>query len=288
MHTDRSNIQVRRFHRAPGKRQPSRIVPIFTGLSFAETKNRYIYTPHRHREYEVILVDRGTYRCTLNDTFLSLKPNEIVVVKPGDQHADDCEPALRYLAVTFQFDSEGPEDERPRLFGNQVTAQQQCLKLERREYAPILERLRKESEDPDAVAPLLQDALLLELFWRMVRALPGEAISDRFLSLSVEQGFPSQLMRMFRGNMRSAMSVDEMAERMHMSKRTLSQRCRRTLGTSPARAFLKCKMDEARYLLEQNALSVKETALYLGFADPYHFSKCFKKCFGMSPSEVAD
>jgi len=78
-----------------------------------------------------------------------------------------------------------------------------------------------------------------------------------------------------------------MAEKMKVSKRTLTQRCRRILGSSPARTFMKCKMDQAHYLLAHSSLSVKETALYLGFTDPYHFSKCFKKNFGVSPSRVS-
>jgi AraC-like DNA-binding protein len=38
----------------------------------------------------------------------------------------------------------------------------------------------------------------------------------------------------------------------------------------------------ALHLIRHNAL-IKETADYFGYADPYHFSKSFKRIHGLSP-----
>lgn len=41
----------------------------------------------------------------------------------------------------------------------------------------------------------------------------------------------------------------------------------------------------AEFLLESGGL-VKEAALRVGFADPYHFSRCFKSVHGVAPSDL--
>ena len=46
---------------------------------------------------------------------------------------------------------------------------------------------------------------------------------------------------------------------------------------------LQVKMERARVLLRTRRLSVAEVGAAVGIADPYYFSKCFKKVIGQSP-----
>ena len=46
-----------------------------------------------------------------------------------------------------------------------------------------------------------------------------------------------------------------------------------------------CRMAEAERILQSTAYSVREVALFCGFADEFYFSRVFRKHFGVSPSE---
>jgi AraC-like DNA-binding protein len=60
---------------------------------------------------------------------------------------------------------------------------------------------------------------------------------------------------------------------------------RRYQGLSPYQFLLHRKMAlAAEILMDPNAL-VKEAASHVGFADPYHFSRCFKKVHNVAPKE---
>jgi transcriptional regulator GlxA family with amidase domain len=131
----------------------------------------------------------------------------------------------------------------------------------------------------------VQDALLEEFFWRMVRALPTEAIDEQFLSFMAVSAFPIRLLRLFQTHIAEPLSVAEMARRMHMSQSALAHTCKAVLGAPPARLFLQCRMEYARKLLATSGLSVKQVAGRVGFDDPYHFSRTYKKIIGLSPSE---
>jgi AraC-like DNA-binding protein len=63
---------------------------------------------------------------------------------------------------------------------------------------------------------------------------------------------------------------------------------RRFQGTSPYQYLLRRKMIVAAELLVESGKLVKETAARVGFADPYHFSRCFKAVHGASPSHLRE
>jgi AraC-like DNA-binding protein len=63
---------------------------------------------------------------------------------------------------------------------------------------------------------------------------------------------------------------------------------RRFQGTSPYQYLLRRNMSQAaEYLVETGGL-VKEAAQRVGFADPYHFSRCFKAIHGVSPRQLRE
>jgi len=59
------------------------------------------------------------------------------------------------------------------------------------------------------------------------------------------------------------------------------------VGESPQQFHTRCRIDEARRLLNQDNLSISEIALRVGFHDPRYFSRVFKQVSGMPPSQYA-
>ncbi len=65
----------------------------------------------------------------------------------------------------------------------------------------------------------------------------------------------------------------------------LSRLFRRYQGLSPYQFLLHRKMALAAELLMDPATLVKEVAAQVGFADPYHFSRCFKQVHRVAPQD---
>ena len=57
-------------------------------------------------------------------------------------------------------------------------------------------------------------------------------------------------------------------------------------GMTPVAYFLNEKLCLARELLRNTGNSVKEVAAAVGYEDPFYFSRCFKRRFGVSPREI--
>lgn len=79
-------------------------------------------------------------------------------------------------------------------------------------------------------------------------------------------------------------SVDFLAEATFMSPRTLQRRLAEN-GTSFRDVIASARFSKATRLLEDRSAKIIDVALELGFEDPSHFSRAFRKIAGQSPRE---
>lgn len=80
-------------------------------------------------------------------------------------------------------------------------------------------------------------------------------------------------------------SVDEFAGMMNFGRTVFYRKVRGVTGYSPNEYIRIMRMKKAAELLKENKHSVSEVAYLVGISDPFYFSKCFKKQFGISPTD---
>jgi methylphosphotriester-DNA--protein-cysteine methyltransferase len=71
-----------------------------------------------------------------------------------------------------------------------------------------------------------------------------------------------------------------------ISERTLLAKMRTGQGLSPKIFIRKLRMKHAKQLLAQQTMSITEVATTVGIPDVSYFGKCFRREFGVSPSEM--
>jgi AraC-like DNA-binding protein len=81
----------------------------------------------------------------------------------------------------------------------------------------------------------------------------------------------------------SIASIGEAAQRCHVSPEYFSRLFRKFTGTTAERHLLTLRINHAARLLQQAGPTIKEISVGVGFHDPYHFSRAFKKVHGVSP-----
>ena len=260
--------------------------PILASAGIAEPRRRYVYTRHQHDGYEVIYVDRGKYECLHNELRLSLPKDTILVIKPGDWHQDFLQPPLRYFTVKFHLASTTASPQAAGLFEDGVRTASQHFKADRRIFLPIIKSIQAESRRGDAFASEIQDALVLEFFWRLVRALAKAGVSKSLLGMTEGPQLTGDLLQLLQANISGRMTVTEMAAKMSMSESSLAHKCKRVFGMGPGKAFLMCKMEHALHLVRHTSMPIKEISSLLSFSSPYHFSATFKRFFGAAPANL--
>ncbi|MBX2830004.1 MAG: GlxA family transcriptional regulator [Rhodospirillales bacterium] len=81
-------------------------------------------------------------------------------------------------------------------------------------------------------------------------------------------------------------SRDEMARFARLSSRQLDRLFVQHLGKSFLETYRLVRLDHAKKLLTQSALSISEIAFATGFSNSSHFSRSFKDAFGVIPSKA--
>ncbi|MFA6962245.1 MAG: AraC family transcriptional regulator [Opitutaceae bacterium] len=78
-------------------------------------------------------------------------------------------------------------------------------------------------------------------------------------------------------------SLSEMAALAGMSVPHFCARFKAVFGVSPVQCLTQHHMHHATRLLADRTLNIAAVALQAGYEDPFHFSRLFKKHFGLSP-----
>ena len=81
-------------------------------------------------------------------------------------------------------------------------------------------------------------------------------------------------------------SLTSIAEKFSLSYETFRKKFTHRFGVSPQRYRMRHLMQKAIILLNEENLSVKETASRLGFCDEFYFSRAFRKLTGRPPSSL--
>jgi len=79
-------------------------------------------------------------------------------------------------------------------------------------------------------------------------------------------------------------TVDVLARDLAMSRASLYKKAQDELGITPNEFMRNIRLKHSITLLEQG-IPINQVALMVGFQTPYYFSKCFKKMFGVNPSQ---
>jgi len=96
--------------------------------------------------------------------------------------------------------------------------------------------------------------------------------------------FVDEIAKYLQANPQLFFSVPEIAEKYHVSVRTLNNRFKKVYGKTFYTWQMEQKLEMAYQFLRSNPnVTLRESALNFGFYDEFHFSRAFKKHFGMAP-----
>jgi len=87
-------------------------------------------------------------------------------------------------------------------------------------------------------------------------------------------------------NLRASLSVERLAEVVHLSPRQFSRAFQAATGRSPAKAIESLRAEAARVMLEQGHDSIDEVARESGFTSRDHMRRAFLRVYGQPPQAL--
>ena len=80
--------------------------------------------------------------------------------------------------------------------------------------------------------------------------------------------------------------MDDLGSELSLSKVQMYRKVKALTGKTPAEVLREMRMQKAYSLLKQTDKTISEVAVEVGFAIPGYFSACFKKQFGINPTDL--
>lgn len=232
--------------------------------------------PRRQRDYEVVLLLEGSARVTVSEDSLELRPEEVVLFRPGHREhfrfATTGETQHVWCSIRPSF---MPEDLRRRL--DRAPGRVPCSAFLHRLFAAALGLHCVGDASAGRVVEYLGLTVFAEYLHLAAVAARTREQQDECLGRAmayVEEHYGEE--DCLEGARRAACC----------SESGLNQRFRRYLGTSLARYLWATRVERGVALLRNTGLTVAEISDRCGCKNPFHFSRLVRKSLGQSPRAV--
>ena len=128
---------------------------------------------------------------------------------------------------------------------------------------------------------ILSQNKLKELFSKRYVAEPAKIATN-----SVDEEFLKKAVSFIENNFENEnYGVDDFVSDMAIGRTRLYQKLNDLTGLSIKEFILDIRLKRACQLLRETEYNIAEISTMTGFASPKYFSVCFKRHFGLSPSE---
>lgn len=114
----------------------------------------------------------------------------------------------------------------------------------------------------------------------------GQSQHSEMLDLAPKSDRIQNALNYARNHLSRALSVEELAEVVHLSPRQFTRVFTAETGHSPAKAIEGLRLEAARLMIEQSRHSLEVVARETGFRDRRHMREAFLRGFGVPPQAV--
>lgn len=261
---------------------------LYTGKGY-RTQDEENYHCHDYAELSFVLSGSGRYR--IADRIYDVSEGDLIILNPGNRHqalAGGQDNPFTEFFVAFtdvRFGQFGP---------NEIPMPEDMPIIHTRgELRQKVFKICASMEAENAVCRqgryFMMKSYLMQLLLLVIREQtePVEVKNGRSFESANKKYVVEQVVSYFEDHYAEKISLDQIAENMYLSPFYVSRIFKLETGDAPIRHLINIRLEKAKELLENGwEGSIQEVASQVGYDDAYHFSKLFKKRYGISPSKI--
>lgn len=244
---------------------------------------------HTHDAPELLIVLSGDMAVWIAGSTLKLTAGDIVCVRPRTPHrtviTQKDNPAIVFFTSFSDFHFKGMEpnclefpDNSPILHTDGIV---------RQDLTNLCFRMISERYNNQVGQYFMQKAYLTQLLMTIIRQIiapPAQSCSPVTFETHHKTYVVSEIRQYLSIHYAEKISLDLIARNMYLSSAYISKIFKEETGETPINYLIKLRLERARIQLESDTQqSIKVISSSVGYEDVYHFSKLFKKYYGVSP-----
>lgn len=251
---------------------------------------------HCHDFVELVVIMKGKGYFTINDREYPVSEGNFIILNPNTYHKSMTVPNTSqeykecYLAFTDVEFKDCRKNHLPPFHGEDpIKRLPEDLK---KTLFHLCGAIDQESSHYEAGRCFMLKSYLIQILCLVERFRIQEIQEKEKNNRTIPYEFKSitkkyivqKIMKYMEENYQEKISLDQIASNMYLSSYYISKLFKSETGDTPINYLISLRMKKARELLNNNpGCSIKEVASTVGYDDAYHFSKLFKKYFGLSP-----
>lgn len=252
-------------------------------------KVNYSINPHTHDFIELRYVLAGSCTYMIGDALYTVKPGDLLIFNPNILHKN----VFIQGEETTEFHAGFINLHIRNLPKNHLLDPSACpvisLVKYRQEILKCCYEILLEQEKSEVGSDLILKALFMKLLVFILRELCLETPLSENERCSFESSnktiIVNTIISFINENYMKKISLDKISQNMYLSPVYISKIFKEETGESPINYLIQVRLEKAKEILEKRQLSIKEIAKAVGYDDAYHFSKLFKKYYGIPPSK---
>lgn len=260
---------------APARRKPCLLV--MGGLEHCDPDYLIDRPGYAYHLIEFVIEGRGTL--TLAGKSHELGPGAVFAVSPDMACRMTCDQRAPMTKFFFAFAGRAPAARFAKAGLRAGVVRQLPVHAELRSAA---EELLREGRRGTAFTPAVCEVLTELLLLRIAEAVAPSPAARRSRA---QENF-QHCRALIEAHAETTTTLEQIAALAGLDVSSICRLFRRFQGESPYQYLLRRKMTVAAELLLDRNCAVKEAAQHVGFADPLHFTRCFKAVHGVPPSRL--
>ena len=247
---------------------------------------------HTHDFVQLVIVMSGSGHYKIEDKIYSIKEGDVLIINPTERHTsmpdETQETATREMIIGFSDIQVKGYEKNILPLAEDGHVMHTTGEL-RQKIFKICAAMESENSVDKQGRYHMMKAYLMQLLVLLIRehAEPIKSYQSYSFETINKKYVVEQILNYFEDHYSEKVSLDRIAENMYLSPFYISKIFKSETGDTPIRHLINIRLEKAReILLEENERSIQEVAACVGYDDAYHFSKLYKKHFGISPSQT--
>lgn len=255
-----------------------------TRCGIQQCPSNHKWGPKARPQYHMHFILEGKGYLEIENSVYHLKRGDIFLIPPNTvaaYHADSSD-AWHYAFVSF-VGTNAEKYVRQAGFSSHCFIRSCYFPPER--FSSLIHEML-EAHQLTITNELKRTAILFELFSLLTESYQAANPSSKQTHYDYcSDAYLEHALQFIQFNYNRNIQVADIANYIGITRSYLFNIFKQNLNMAPKEYLLHCRMDKAKQLLVESSDTISDIAQYIGYNDPFTFSRMFHNMTGMSPSE---
>ena len=239
---------------------------------------------HKHNHMEIAYIMSGKSIFNINNVSYEVEEGDIVLINPEEDHygmpISIKNPSIEFFVGFSNFKFKNMIENT--LFLNEFPIIK-TTPSSRKKFLDLINSIIEENTLNQTGKDFMLQSYLTQFIILAIREKQQE---NTIFSENKKSTISKEIQTYFHEHFSEKISLEQIAKNLYLSPFYISKVFKEEIGETPINYLIKVRLENAKdLLLNRQNLSIKEISSIVGYEDAYHFSKSFKKYYGLSPAE---